>query len=220
MIKQKMQHMIGWGHPSLIFHLKNGDVNLFVDCTFSVVPYGFTQLLIMMAYFPAYNMYVPVFYVLMQSREEQAYLYAINSCCVAANMSLKVKTFTCDFERGLLNALHRMFPSAHMVGCLFHLKQALRRKLIACKIPLDTVSSIVGVDGVIELLTVIPENEIMGKGIAYVRSKINETQHSKEYNTFWKYFLNTWLKKYKPQMWNIHTIQQKQLETEQDIIVN
>ena len=34
------REMLGWGHPDLIFLLKSGDHNIFVNCTFSVCPKG------------------------------------------------------------------------------------------------------------------------------------------------------------------------------------
>jgi hypothetical protein len=49
-IDQKLQKLVGFGHPDLIHNLKYGPVHLFVDCTFSCVPKGFSQCLIMMAH--------------------------------------------------------------------------------------------------------------------------------------------------------------------------
>jgi hypothetical protein len=37
----KLQHIIGWGHLDLIFECKHAAVNIFIDCTFKVVPMGF-----------------------------------------------------------------------------------------------------------------------------------------------------------------------------------
>ena len=42
-------------NPVANFHLRNGALNMFVDCTFKTVPKG---LLILMAYLPAYQTYV------------------------------------------------------------------------------------------------------------------------------------------------------------------
>jgi len=42
--KSTMQKFIGWGHLELAFHLRTGPLNIFVDCTFSVVPKGFSQM--------------------------------------------------------------------------------------------------------------------------------------------------------------------------------
>ena len=40
-IDGKLQKMLGWGHPELIYELKHGNNNLFIDCTFSCVPSQF-----------------------------------------------------------------------------------------------------------------------------------------------------------------------------------
>ena len=53
--KSTMQKFIGWGHPELAFHLRTGPLNIFVDCTFNVVPKGFSQLFVLMAYLPYMN---------------------------------------------------------------------------------------------------------------------------------------------------------------------
>jgi hypothetical protein len=54
-IKGHVQNIIGWGHPKLMFHLAAGPVQVFVDCTFKVVPLGFSQVLLIMVYLAAYS---------------------------------------------------------------------------------------------------------------------------------------------------------------------
>lgn len=44
------ERMIGWAHPDLIFLLQGGPVNIFIDCTFKVVPSAFVQLMISMMF--------------------------------------------------------------------------------------------------------------------------------------------------------------------------
>ena len=56
-----MQRIIGWGHADLIFRTRGMRVNLFVDCTFGIVQHGFSQLMIIMIYSPAHDLYVPIF---------------------------------------------------------------------------------------------------------------------------------------------------------------
>jgi hypothetical protein len=46
---------------------------------------------------------------------------------------LKLSTVTCDFEIALINSVEKSFEGAVLIGCLFHWKQAIRRKLIALK---------------------------------------------------------------------------------------
>lgn len=50
--------IVGSGHPDLIHLMKYGACPMFVDCTFSCVPRGFKQLLIIMIYTAATGMYV------------------------------------------------------------------------------------------------------------------------------------------------------------------
>jgi hypothetical protein len=59
--------LVGWGHPSLMFHCINQRLNWFIDCTFSIVPAGFVQCLVLMAHLPTHNRYCPIFWVLLDS---------------------------------------------------------------------------------------------------------------------------------------------------------
>jgi len=61
-------------------------------------------------------------------------------------------------------------------------------------------------DGPINVLTVIPINEIVTKGVPYVRSKTKEVEYEENFNEFWKYFISTWIKKYDPNTWNIYGV--------------
>lgn len=78
-------------------------------------------------------MYVPVFYVLLQSKFEWAYSEAFDEIKKALNSksqtNLNPAYVHCDFEKGLINAVSSHFPDAQVVGCLFHFKQALARKM-------------------------------------------------------------------------------------------
>ena len=68
-IDQKLQKLSGFVHPDLLYNLKHGPVHLFVDCTFACVPKGFMQCLVIMAHDKSTSMYIPIFYVLMQSKK-------------------------------------------------------------------------------------------------------------------------------------------------------
>ncbi|EEY60508.1 uncharacterized protein PITG_13213 [Phytophthora infestans T30-4] len=49
---------------------------------------------------------------------------------------------------------------------------------------------------VIDVLTIIPVDEIADKGIRYVRSLVDETGAKTKWDTFWRYFKNTWMNSY------------------------
>jgi hypothetical protein len=109
-IDGELQTILGWGHPQLINLLKNGKVHLFVDCTFKVVPKGFTQLMILMMYYPGTEMYVPVFFVLLQSKKANVYYHALQQCICASDWKLEAMTFTSDFEQAIMGELKHHFP--------------------------------------------------------------------------------------------------------------
>jgi hypothetical protein len=212
-----LEKIIGWGHPDLIFLTKYGPVNLFADCTFKVVPKGFSQCLILMIYTSATDVYVPIFLVLLQSKHENAYYHAIQQCICSTEWKLEAKSKTCDFEQALIKALNCQLPNVDNVLCLFHWKQCLRRKQVDLGIPLHLIHNLLAPGGPMEILTIIPINEITSTGIPYVRSKTVEDSYKGKFDTFWKYFVKTWMHLYSPQDWNIHGILQK---NEPDTIIN
>lgn len=117
----KLSRMIGFGHPDLLFELRTGPYNLFLDCTFHCVPRGFTQLMIVMAYLSAYDRYVPMFHVLLQGKQQELYVHALYEYLASTGWAAQAcKTTTCDYEPGLINALKSQFPEGYngpFVGC-------------------------------------------------------------------------------------------------------
>jgi hypothetical protein len=71
-----LQKIIGWAHPAIIFHVKSCPVNIFIDCTFRV-PKGFTQCMIVMAYLAPFDEYVPLTWILLQSKTRNTYQHAL-----------------------------------------------------------------------------------------------------------------------------------------------
>ncbi|ETM30586.1 hypothetical protein L914_21738 [Phytophthora nicotianae] len=57
-----IDRMIGFGHPDLSLIQRYPKITLFIDGTFSVVTKPFSQCLIVMAFEPAINLYVPIWY--------------------------------------------------------------------------------------------------------------------------------------------------------------
>jgi hypothetical protein len=211
------QHIVGWGHPGLRFDLKNGPVNVFLDCTFSVVPvpHVFKQLLVVMVYYKTYGLYVPIFHILLQNKHEALYDAAIGMIFIFCK--LQGLSVTCDFEKGLINAARKHFQMYHdedgnieatpFIGCLFHVKQAWWRNLIAHDIPEALASNLCQKDGLLDMLTVLPPDDIAGKGIAFVRAHCNEGQYKDNFDKFWnEYFKPTWLNYYEVDTWNIYHV--------------
>ena len=164
-----IQKIIGWAHPDLLHLLKGSKVHAFVDMTFKIVPIrgGFTQLMVIMVYCQAEDMYVPVFYILLQSKYETVYYLALQQVINCSEWKFEPKTFTCDFEIALINAIKTNWKDeakAEIIGCYFHMKQAARRKLLKLNIDKDVISNLVDENGLFNILPLVPIDEIVRKG--------------------------------------------------------
>jgi hypothetical protein len=105
-----------------------------------------------------------------------------------------------DFERPLVQAVTEQFPETTLAGCLFHWKQALRRKLSKLGIP-EIQMSLVMQGGMLDLLRVVPQHGINAT-ICYLRRKIPEGEHTSKWDLFWDYFRQIWINGYDFELWN------------------
>ena len=64
-IESELQEFVGMAHPDIIFEVGDTKLHGFIDCTFSIVPVYFGQILVFMLYFSKYDLYVPFYFVLM-----------------------------------------------------------------------------------------------------------------------------------------------------------
>ena len=150
-------------------------------------------------------MYVPVYYVLLQNKKELTYRHALQACISSSEGKIQATTYTSDFEHGIMSSMKAEFPAGVAVGCLFHWKQAIKRKLVDFHIPKHLIRMLIGTDGVMNILTVIPIEEILTKGIPYCRCGFDESSHQVQFNSFWSYFISTWMVRYNPRVWNVHS---------------
>ena len=204
---KKMKMMI-FGNPALINLLRAPMVDLFVDATFRCCPKPFEQCLIVMVYEHYTRSYVPVFYILMTNKFESQYVQAFFQVSQIVGQKLNVRTYTSDFERALMNGLDEIFggdKGGVHVGCFFHLKQAWRKYLVeTVKMPSDTIVKEAMRVGSLDLLCIIPRNEIVAYGIPYLRSLLEKDQTDdvkNRWKLFWKYFFMQWIPIIKD--WNI-----------------
>ena len=133
------------------------------------------------------TVYVPVMYILMTGKSESMYWHALHWVIVCSGWRLEPFLVTCDFEKTLHNAVTGQFKGTKLNGCLFHWKQAIRRKMIALKIDQEQISMAM-TTYVLDVLTVIPSNEIRSKGIPYVKSIIDKELKTNDEKDKWKYF--------------------------------
>ena len=138
-------------------------------------------------------------YILMTGETEECYHQAFTY--------IRGELPTCDpycirwtLKGHFFSAAGLFFPEAHLMGCLFHFKQAARCKMIDLGIP-DHEVQIAMRFGVYNLLTVLPNRELDKKGIPFIQTMIMDLlgEHYKSYeteddawegkwDTFWLYF--------------------------------
>jgi len=133
------------------------------------VPVPFYQCLIIMVFDAAHKVYVPVAWILMSGKTEECYWQAFN-WLTSAVKDIDASYIGVDFERAFFTQLGTHFPDANLMGCLFHFKQAARRKMVVLGIPDSEIKSAMA-RGVYDLLTVIPIDQLE-KGVVFVRTKI------------------------------------------------
>lgn len=114
------------------------------------------------------------------------------------------KIVTTDFELSLMKAVNYEFPQTRILGCYFHLKQAIFKKLKKYQINCQNSSIILSK---IELITQIPIDQIV-LGISFIKTFLVEDMNLAK---FWNYFETTWLKRFDPSKWNVHSIEDKDL---------
>jgi hypothetical protein len=195
---KSMKFMV-FGNPELIRLLKMPQVDLFMDATFDCCPHPFYQCLIIMVYNSTNSYYVPVLYILMTKKNEHLYWHAFNQVIVQGDWQVEVGTYTTDFERALMNQAEIQFGEPGKdkhVGCLFHLKQAWRRYLTK-KFRMEPKAVKVAMEvGALDILSIIPRDEIEPYGIPYVRMKVESGQSEEtvgKWDDFWVYFWRQWM---------------------------
>ncbi|EGZ10438.1 hypothetical protein PHYSODRAFT_337249 [Phytophthora sojae] len=142
----------------------------------------------------------------MQKEHYIKLLRCIEDC---VGRKLTPKEVVCDFEAALIGAIRAYFPDIRIIGCLFHFKQACRRKLKEYQIPRDE-AKLAMAPNVFDILTVIDPSKIEVQGIAWVKAKIKKvceakhvTYSRRKWRKFWDYFRRTWLEMFPPTYWNV-----------------
>ena len=97
MIEDSPLDFLGYAHPDILFELGDTKLHGFVDCTFSVVPTFFSQVLVLMVYFSKYDLYVPVYFVLMQVCTYIYYYYYYTTLTYHISYILHTTTTTTTF---------------------------------------------------------------------------------------------------------------------------
>ncbi|GMF17267.1 unnamed protein product [Phytophthora fragariaefolia] len=115
---------------------------------------------------------MPVYYVLSTSRSGDSFWDMVHFVVQGTDQRLEPAEVVCDFENALIDALQTQFPNAIVIGCLFHLKQALRRAMKGFLI-LEDECSIAMTRGVLDTLTVL-EHSLIENGIKWVKRESSQ----------------------------------------------
>jgi len=103
----------------------------------------------------------------------------------------------------MLILLDVMGPQVSIIGCLFHWKQAIRRKLAKMKFGDDLTAKLMRPD-MLEVLTLIPHDEVISSGFQYIYHRLQPDHVGRtQLDEFFQYFRNTWIKKFSVKDWNI-----------------
>eukprot|EP00733_Pompholyxophrys_punicea_P000820 Pompholyxophrys_punicea_v1_NODE_309_length_2312_cov_3.894993.p1 type:complete len:240 gc:universal NODE_309_length_2312_cov_3.894993:1736-1017(-) len=159
----------------------------------------------------ASEIYVPVIYGLADCKRDWCYWHFLNFVIVLSDMKFEPKSIGVGFEIGLLKEVAHQFPETTIIGCMFHFKQALRRKMI--KIGLDDRQIGLAMQkGSLDLLTVVKKENIETV-IGYLRAEFEPNGVDDKWEQFWKYFRAVWLEGvYDFDIWNYSSLLKKNLE--------
>lgn len=168
---------------------------VFIDATFRITPAPFAQCLIVMAYDPTTNTYVPTVWALMTSKSEDMYCAVIHEIIVLLKYSWEPKTIVADFEKSLQNAIRYEFKKSKLVGCYFHFRQAIQRKINKYKINCDQANLC------LNLLKTLVTCDIstINQNIEIIKN--DPRLADPDWIPFWNYFSKTWIKTFPPSLW-------------------
>ena len=194
-----------FSHPELIPALED-NLELFVDGTFSVVPYNQDQLLVIMGKLQGKPR--PLIYVIMSHRTEEIYTKVfkfIKDVILPANNCFHSPiNVTVDFEMAIRNAVKNVWPEINVFGCNFHFCQALRRKARSMDYLLERIENSPKHAEILMMFmrsSLLPLNMI-NDGIDAIKTFIGKDEElAQNFETFIEYFDFTWLGRYPPEHW-------------------
>ena len=75
------------------------------------------------------------------------------------------------------------------INCFFHLKQAIVKNLKERNISPELIRILTEPNGLFDILVIIPIDEILCKGIPYIRDNMDEGEFKDQFTQFWSYFI-------------------------------
>jgi hypothetical protein len=130
------------------------------------------------------NLYVPCAWSLMTGKSEYLYCVLLHEMVMQLKYQWAPSICVVDFEQALVSMVKYEFNNSTILGCFFHFKQALFKKMLKRDIP---QSEIIGVLPLMGTLTLVPHAEIEN-GITIIQSQIADFGR---WSLFWICFHRT-----------------------------
>ena len=121
---------------------------------------------------------------------------------------MDIKSVVHDFEDAIINSVKAAFPDIEFhYSCWFHFNQVLRDHMVALGMTSEFIKEFLKL---FDFLTVLDRDLIVGKGVAYVRSKAKKLKGYKDYKEevekfFDDYFVRQWCRPRMIPMWNYNS---------------
>jgi len=150
-----------------------------------------------MAYDRISGYFIPALFILCSGKSEELYVRLFREILQIVGSQWKPVSIGVDFEKGLINAVRYFFENSIIIGCLFHFKQALFRKILKLGLKKPGTNWF----EVLKSMTAIALEEIVDlpESLSRIQSCLGP-----EWIPFFNYFHNTWTKLYPATLWNIN----------------
>jgi hypothetical protein len=202
--------LLGKDHQVIIWASEEGlsvlrqQGQVFIDGTFRIVPIAFFQCVVIMAFDPTTNLFIPCAWSLLTGKFEHIYWILLQEMIGLLDWNWKPRSIVTDYEKGLITAIQQQFSSSTIVGCFFHFKQALARKLKKIGISQEEIRLHLWK---FDFMTVIAKEDI-NIGLDFISRILPKASKWEE---FLKYFKTTWIERFGPALWNVSECSQLNL---------
>eukprot|EP00102_Acyrthosiphon_pisum_P016294 XP_008187200.1 PREDICTED: uncharacterized protein LOC100569497 isoform X3 [Acyrthosiphon pisum] len=192
-----------FGCPELVnIVVSSGGTELHADGTFKVVPSRPKCRQLFIIHLIIQNHSIPICYVLMESKTQEAYTKVLNRFKVIFQ-NVQPSVIMTDYERGLRNAFAITYPEAELVSCYFHYVQSLWKNIKKMQLTAYLRHNEHGKMclKMMMVLALLPANEIED-GFQDIKdyALVNDVNMAR----FFTYFSSFWLVQIGPQVFSVY----------------
>ncbi|KAF0990124.1 hypothetical protein HZS_5479 [Henneguya salminicola] len=168
---------------------------LFIDATFFVTPHPFVKFLIVRSFDLSTNLFVHCIWALMSRRNEYLYCELLHPIIVQLKYVWSPKSVLIEFKKALLNSVKYQFHKSKIIGCYFHMRQAIFRRIKKDGIPDDKAQI------ALNMLRALPsiEDDQINENLQEIQNFKGLTHQN--WPQFLEYFSRIWQEKYPPSLW-------------------